>query len=504
MYHKLEGDEAIYVVASYDVVSGENIAHNLEHPPLTKYLYGVTQVLGEQNVFYTRLVALGLGIVSLGLLYYLARKFVSAWSAVITVAIVAFASSWFVRYATFATLEMPLLTAMLLTAVAYFQAKQRVWDGRWLVILGVGAVAAVMIKYYAILLFVVVAVALLIERIGARKWWTFVASFVVTVAVLWIPFFAPHPEAVEAHRVERADPKAMETPKFVQSFHAWVTPYVANKPMVLYAADYALIHWTHSSENQVRGSTNEQAPWWVYEQELWEEMGVLAIVLAIGWGFGIVTVPSGPRSTYRMLSAAIVVFWLMLSFAVGIRYIRYFFPFVVLLTCLGVSGWWYAWKAVERRRFWNGAFALVALLAIVLVAWIRPAPLRSLTTFANDLTTTQVSIWYTLAHEIRNDATKTGAGNVIVWSRPVQHLSYFLREKEQATIQWQTYDRGGFDLEKFVKNHSARKTGDPVEYLVIQKQDLDIEEQFDAVMERMEEDVVFQSGQYVLLRFDDK
>lgn len=152
----VEYDEAIYLNISrtiqrtglpYRTMDGGILY--ADHTPLFRYFQGVGAILWGQNLLLHKLIAIGFGVWTIGLVGWIGRKlrnWETGWGAMALLSVTPF----FVLYAGFVREEVPMAwgcVATIACLILYEETNKR----RWLILAGLCAACAVMFKELAIL-----------------------------------------------------------------------------------------------------------------------------------------------------------------------------------------------------------------------------------------------------------------------------------------------------------------------------------------------------------------
>lgn len=370
----ITSDEPIYVLYGSDYIefllhldfSGQHWAKNMEHPPVSKYIYGAAAWLQNGNADHVlsafgaaKLASLLMGVLTCALVYLIGREFLDRKAGFAAAVLLALLPT-FVAHTQIAALEAPLALFATLTMYLYMLALKR--ESRNLFLASAGAFGLVLsTKYNGLLILPVLGLFYLtyrLDQIGKRE------------GRLDL-------ETVKANAAELVPVKSVLVflgIGVVLFFALW--PWLWSNPVA--DLQQSLGHWTYGIKEYFLGSW-VQPPIYYYPVYFAVTLPVLLFLpLAAGvWG------ALASRSPFKVA----LLLWFLVPFAYGfssfvqdgIRYIFVIYPAVALLCGLGVvklAEW--AGRAGSKvkeitaeKAFW--AFtALAAIYLLVTLALAYP------------------------------------------------------------------------------------------------------------------------------------
>jgi 4-amino-4-deoxy-L-arabinose transferase-like glycosyltransferase len=329
----VQTDEPTYQGAGWDYVHGD-FSQNLEHPPLAKYLMGLSQLAFGEGIDAARIVVAVLSVLAGVVMFLWLRRDLGWYSGVLA------AGLWWLlprgigdptRVDRMALLDGP-SAAFAIAAVwaGWRWAKGGRWP--WVVVAGVLLAASVTSKESSIVLVPVFVVL----PILFRRWWAllwggavFAASALATVALVYAQIGAVHGIGYLLHFQSNHD----------QDGH----------PVT------------------VAGHVYQYPPWWA---NLWFENvgtgGLVTAILVVGLVCAIVIRPGRLVLVVGLSLAAYLVFFLLIAAVSLAEYYYDWMPFLTLLAAIGIS----RLGGLVRLR-WLGRVGCAVLVAAILFSGVR-------------------------------------------------------------------------------------------------------------------------------------
>jgi len=359
----ITSDEPIYsLIGVYYVddllhlnFGSENWAKNLEHPPLSKYIYGAASYLVNgpahtEDVFpVAKLASLIMGVLTCVLVYLIGRDFLDRNTGFAAAVILALLPT-FIAHTQIAALESPLAFFVTLTVYLYLLAMKN--ENRNLFIASAVAFGLVMsTKYNGALILPVLGLFYLIYRLsqfkareGRLDLTTIRANLGTLVPVKSVLIFLGL--------------------AVIMFFVFW--PYLWSNPIA--HLQQSLAHWSAPMSEYFLG-VKVTPPLYYYPVYF---LVTLPLLLFIPLAIGIV---DGIRSRDPFKAALLL--WFVVPFAYGfssfiqdgIRYIFIIYPAVALLCALGLAraAVWISKVAGARLRNMDGSKVLLTLTAVTAI-----------------------------------------------------------------------------------------------------------------------------------------
>ena len=343
-------DEVVYTVSGYNLVTGRNIFMYLEHPPLVKYLIGLSLVLFGFSSPVARLSSIVLGAATVYLTFKIARE--EKESIRLLSAVVLGSTPLFASHSTMATLDIPLtffVTLLALLTLKYVHAKPK---KRKIFALFLGVVSGFVVasKFYGI--YSVTSTIIFISYCGFTKLRTKGTTTSYTCSL--------------TQTIQNLVPKfALWIFGFAVSFLLMYSPYLPDLAGVFgYAYEFNLAHMRRGHRVIVAGQVYTYPPIWTYIYWLTFHASPLYI---IGLMSSIFLAWKSKNET--KLFALMTIIPLILFSLMPVKFERYLIPILPFCSILTVSSIIYLITALFQLAFKTAPLALKLLQRISVRRW---------------------------------------------------------------------------------------------------------------------------------------
>ncbi|MHA1617567.1 MAG: ArnT family glycosyltransferase [Candidatus Njordarchaeales archaeon] len=151
-------DEITYVEAGIKYLKYFDFEYNVEHPPLAKYLIGLSVLALGTTEFSARLPIAILGTLTCLIVFFLAKELYDQYTALLSSILIAL-STYHIAHSRVATLDVPLTFFYVLTILLFWKGLKNRW---YLLFSGIALGLAIATKYTGIYLYFIIGVYLII------------------------------------------------------------------------------------------------------------------------------------------------------------------------------------------------------------------------------------------------------------------------------------------------------------------------------------------------------
>ena len=320
----IAGDEHIYVTAGWQYIHGD-FAHNLEHPPTAKYIFGIAQLAAGQGTLGPRLVV-GVMVLAGGVILLLWLRAAIGWWAGL-----AAAALWWVAPRGGASFRVDRL-AMLDPVMTFFALA--------------ALAAAWMWMHSGRLWWVPVSAALMALSVTSK-----VSTLVMLPAFLVLPLLYRRPKSLIVGGLV-----------WIATFGIVVIALYAPVGMVnaiSYMLEFQSAHNASGHSMTISGHVYEFAPWWANLWFMMRGLGpVVLVVVAAGVIAALVIHPDRLVAYLGIVVILLAIFYMGVSKVALGGYYYAFMPFLIALCGIG-----YGRLSEVRPRVVTATVTLVAFVA---------------------------------------------------------------------------------------------------------------------------------------------